>query len=50
MTDMELEALSDKATGRLLMVDVFDVVAFKNLYSHICEVAEKLKRENVLSK
>jgi hypothetical protein len=50
MTDMELEALNDKATGRLLMADVFDEAAFKNLYSYICEVAEKLKRESVLSK
>lgn len=50
MTDIELEALNEKATGRLLKADVFDEVAFKNLYSYICKVAEKLKMESVLSK
>ncbi|KRB98271.1 hypothetical protein [Duganella sp. Root198D2] len=50
MTDMELEALSGKATGRLLMADIFDEVAFKNLYSYICALAEKLKTENMLPK
>lgn len=50
MADMELEALNDKATGRLLMADVFDEVAFKDLYSYICTLAEGLKTENALSK
>jgi len=50
MTDMELEALNDKATGRLLMADVFDEAAFNNLYSYICAVAQKLKTESVLTK
>lgn len=50
MTDMELKGLNDKATGRLLMADVFDEAAFKNLYSYFCEVAETLKTESVLSK
>lgn len=50
MADMELEALSEKATGRLLMADVFDEVAFQDLYSYICTLAEKLRSENALSK
>ncbi len=48
--DMELKALDDKATGRLLMADVFDEAAFTNLYSYICALAEKLRREDVVSK
>lgn len=43
MTNIELEVLNDKATGQLLMADVFDEAAFKNLYSYICEVAEAEK-------
>src|SRR5471030_1072641 len=48
--DMELKALDEKATGRLLTADVFDEAAFKNLYSYLCALAEKLKREHVVSK
>lgn len=50
MTDIELDELNDKATGRLLMADVFDEAAFKNLYAYICEVALKLETESVLPK
>lgn len=50
MRDIELEALSDRATGRLLMADAFDDVAFKDLYSYVCTLAEKLKTENAVSK
>lgn len=50
ITDVELNTLNDRATGRLLMADVFDEVAFKNLYSYICGLAEKLRTEHVLSK
>jgi hypothetical protein len=48
--DMELKALDDKATGQLLMADVFNEVAFNNLYSYICALAEKLKCEQVVPK
>nr|GEU28411.1 hypothetical protein [Tanacetum cinerariifolium] len=50
MRDIELDALSDRATGRLLMADAFDEVAFKDLYSYVCTLAEKLKTENAVSK
>lgn len=48
--DVELEALAEKATGRLLTAGAFDEAAFTNLYSYICAVADNLKRENVVSK
>ena len=48
--DMELKTLDDKATGRLLMADVFDEAAFTNLYSYVCALAEKFKKENVVPK
>ena len=48
--DMELKALEEKATDRLLMADVFDEQAFADLYSYICTVAEELKFEYVVSK
>lgn len=48
--DMELSALNDKATGRLLTADVFDDAAFTNLYAYIFALAEKLKYEQLISK
>ncbi|QJQ02340.1 hypothetical protein C798_19485 [Herbaspirillum rubrisubalbicans Os34] len=48
--DMKLKALEEKATDRLLMSDVFDELAFADLYSHICTLAEQLKSEYVISK
>jgi hypothetical protein len=46
--DMRLKELEEKATGRLLMADVFSNTAFDDLYSYACEKAVKLKTEFVI--
>lgn len=48
--DLELENLEERATGRLLMADVFDAVAFETLYGHIAGKAPDLREASAISK
>jgi hypothetical protein len=48
--DTELEELRRKSVGRLISAEVFDVSAFSALKAHICEKAELIKAEHVVSK
>lgn len=48
--DLDLEELASDATGRLLTSERFDLVAFVALYDHLCQRAEALKSEYVISK
>ncbi|MBL0726077.1 hypothetical protein [Piscinibacter sp. HJYY11] len=48
--DLELQGLHARSVGRLLATEVFDKDAFDALRSHLCEKAELLKSEHVVSK
>lgn len=48
--DLELEELHRKSVGRLIAADSFDVSAFGSLKKHLCDKAEEMKSEHVVSK
>jgi hypothetical protein len=48
--DTKLEQLEYRATGRLLVADVFDGAAFQALYDYVEGKAADLQNESVLSK
>lgn len=48
--DPRLEDLHYRAVGRLLAAEVFDVEAFRALKAYLCEKAELIKHEHVVSK
>jgi len=48
--DLELEELRQRASGRLLTVDAFDVAAFEALREYIAGKANDLREKSVLSK
>jgi hypothetical protein len=48
--DLDLEQLEQKATGRLLMAETFDLPSFEALYDHIAAKSHDLCHEYVLSK
>lgn len=48
--DVVMDELTDKAVGRLLNADVFDVSAFDVLQDHLWQKAERLQHETCISK
>jgi hypothetical protein len=48
--DSDLQELHRKSVGQLLAADVYDDDAFIALKSHLCEKAELIKGEHVISK
>jgi hypothetical protein len=48
--DSDLQDLHRKSVGRLMAADVYDADAFAALNSSLCEKAELIKGEHVISK
>lgn len=48
--DIELEELRRRSVDRLMTAEVFDLKAFEALRSHLCQKAEEIKHEYVVSK
>jgi hypothetical protein len=48
--DLRLEELNYRAVVRLLAADVFDAAAFEDLKLYLCEKADLIKQEHVVSK
>ena len=48
--DLELQELHRKSVGRLLTAETFDRSAFEALKAYLCEKAEHIKSEHVISK
>lgn len=48
--DIELEELHNQSVGRLLMSDNFDASAYSRLYDYLCQKAEVIKAEHIISK
>jgi hypothetical protein len=48
--DLHLVELQNKSVGRLMSAEVFDAVAFAELKTYLCEKAELIKDEHVVSK
>jgi hypothetical protein len=48
--DLELQAKHKKAVYRLMAADTFDEQAFIDLKQYLCEKAEEIKIEHVVSK
>jgi hypothetical protein len=48
--DLQLVELQRRSVGRLISAEVFDEAAFHELKSYLCEKAELLKSEYVVSK
>ena len=48
--DHDLQELQERAVGRLIATDVFDRQAFEALKTYLCEKAELIKTEHVVSK
>ena len=48
--DLELQELHRRSVGRLIAAEVFDMQSFEALKSYLCEKAEQIKAEHVVSK
>jgi hypothetical protein len=48
--DIHLQELHDHAVGRFLATDLFDKPAFDALKTYLCDKAELIKAEHVVSK
>jgi hypothetical protein len=48
--DLELVELRRKSVGRLVAAEAFDQQAFDDLWTYLCEKAELIKQEHVISK
>ncbi|MCJ2128830.1 hypothetical protein [Methylobacterium sp. E-045] len=48
--DVVMDELTDKAVGKFLKADVFDVSAFSVLRDHFWQKAERLQHETCISK
>lgn len=48
--DLHLQELQERAIGRLVAAEVFDKPAFDALKAYLCEKAELIKAEHVVSK
>ncbi|MCD5360079.1 hypothetical protein [Chromobacterium aquaticum] len=48
--DPDLEDLHNKSVGRLIPSEGFDTAAFARLYDYLCNKAELIKSEHVVSK
>ena len=48
--DLHLEELMKNSVHKLFQIDVFDLDAFNKLYKHLCNKAELIKNDHVVSK
>lgn len=48
--DLHLVELQKKSVGRLISAEVFDKEAFETFKAYLCEKAELIKQEHVISK